>query len=77
MPVEIFQSHAEAVISGLLGQGLKDVFIVNGHGAKQISKRRPDRAATRAVDVARRGSIHPQWQRHWSDRSLGSKVERG
>jgi creatinine amidohydrolase len=33
MPVEIFQAHAAAVISGLLGQGFRGVFIVNGHGA--------------------------------------------
>ncbi|SLN58716.1 Creatinine amidohydrolase [Falsiruegeria litorea R37] len=33
MPVEIFQPHADAVISGLLDQGFLGVFVVNGHGA--------------------------------------------
>ncbi|NVK14857.1 MAG: creatininase family protein [Rhodobacteraceae bacterium] len=33
MPEDLFQAHATAVFRGLLSQGFRGVFVVNGHGA--------------------------------------------
>jgi creatinine amidohydrolase len=73
MPVEIFKAHAEAVISGLLDQGFKGVFIVNGHGANIAplqniaAQHRPEQMTIRswwepeAVNTLRR-DLYGDWE---------------